>query len=93
MALRDITLGQYYPVESPIHSLDARTKIFAVFAYLISLFFVKSFTGFGIAALFLFACVKISKVPLSFVTRGFKPIMFIMILTVIVNVLSGREYS
>ena len=89
MALRDITLGQYYPVESPIHSLDARTKIFAVFAYLISLFFVKSFSGFGIAALFLFACVKISKVPLSFVTRGFKPIMFIMILTVIVNVLSG----
>ena len=89
MAIKDITLGQYYPVESPIHSLDARTKIFAVFAYLISLFFIKSFTGFGIAAVFLLVCVAISKVPLSFVTKGFKPILIILILTIIVNVLSG----
>ena len=89
MALKDITLGQYYPVESKIHDLDARTKIFAVFAYLISLFFIKSFTGFGIAALFLIICVKISRVPFSFVTKGFKPILMILILTVIVNVLSG----
>ena len=89
MALKDITLGQYYPAESPIHSLDARTKILAVFAYLISLFFIKSFTGFAIAALFLGMCIAISKVPLHFVTKGFKPIMIILILTVIVNVLSG----
>ena len=89
MALKDITLGQYYPVESKIHDLDARTKILAVFAYLISLFFIKSFTGFAIAAVFLLICVWISKVPLSFVTKGFKPILMILILTVIVNVLSG----
>ena len=89
MALKDITLGQYYPAESRIHDLDARTKIFAVFAYLISLFFIKSFVGFGIAALFLFICVKMSKVPFSFVTKGFKPILVILIITIIVNVLSG----
>ena len=89
MAIRDITLGQYYPAESVIHDLDARTKIFAVFAYLVSLFFVKSFTGFFIAALFLFICIKLSKVPISFVTKGFKPIIFILILTMLVNILSG----
>lgn len=89
MALKDITLGQYYPAESKIHALDARTKIFAVFAYLISLFFIKSFTGFAFAALFLFVCVKISKVPVSFVTKGFKPIIMILILTMVVNILSG----
>ncbi|MBO4819809.1 MAG: energy-coupling factor transporter transmembrane protein EcfT [Firmicutes bacterium] len=89
MALKDITLGQYYPVDSKIHELDARTKILAVFAYLVSLFLIKSFTGFGVAALFLFICVKMSKVPFSFVTRGFKPILMILILTIIINVLSG----
>ncbi len=26
--LKDITLGQFYPVKSPIHSLDARTNYF-----------------------------------------------------------------
>ena len=27
MAIKDITLGQYYPAESPVHRLDPRTKI------------------------------------------------------------------
>ena len=26
--IKDITLGQYYPVESPIHRLEARTKVY-----------------------------------------------------------------
>jgi len=89
MALKDITLGQYFPVESKIHSLDPRVKILGVLAYLISLFFVKTFVGFIIACLFLLIVVKISKVPLSFVTKGFKPIIFILVLTMIVNALTG----
>ena len=36
--IRDITLGQYYPVQSPIHRLDPRTKLTITFFYLISLF-------------------------------------------------------
>ena len=38
--IKDITLGQYYPVESPIHMLEARTKVLGVFAYLVGLFLV-----------------------------------------------------
>ncbi len=89
MALKDITLGQYYPAESPVHALDARTKILGILAYLISLFFIKSFSGFAFAALCLLVFIKISKVPLSFVTKGFKPILLILILTMVVNMLSG----
>ena len=36
--IRDITIGQYYPVESVIHRLDPRTKLAITFVYLISLF-------------------------------------------------------
>jgi len=89
MALKDITLGQYFPAESAVHRLDPRTKILGVLLYLISLFFIKSFIGFIIAAVFLFTVVKISKVPVSFVTKGFKPIIFILVLTMVVNALSG----
>lgn len=89
MALKDITLGQYFPAESPVHRLDARTKIFAVLTYLICLFFIKSFTGFAFAAVFLLICIKVSKVPVKFVTKGFKPIILILVLTMIVNMLSG----
>ena len=48
--IKDITLGQYYPVESPIHRLEARTKVLGVFAYLVGLFLVNKLWGFAVAA-------------------------------------------
>jgi energy-coupling factor transport system permease protein len=86
MALTDITLGQYYPAESPIHSLDSRTKVLGTFGFLISLFIAKSFTGLLFAGLCLLCVIKLSKVPLRFVTRGLKPVMFLIIFTLIINV-------
>ncbi len=83
--LRDITLGQYFPAESPIHRLDARTKIAGTFLYLISLFLVRSFGGFLIALLFLALCIKVSKVPLSFMLKGLKPVFVIILFTFILN--------
>jgi len=38
--LRDITLGQYYPVDSPVHRLDPRTKVILTFLYIIAVFLV-----------------------------------------------------
>ena len=44
--IRDITIGQYYPAESPIHRLDARVKIVVTFLFIISLFVVNTFIGY-----------------------------------------------
>ncbi|MBO4992497.1 MAG: energy-coupling factor transporter transmembrane protein EcfT [Firmicutes bacterium] len=84
--LRDITLGQYFPGESPIHRLDPRTKIIATMIYLLSLFFVNSFAGFGVALIFLAICVKISGVPMKFMLKGLKTIFLIVIFTFLLNV-------
>ena len=35
--IRDITLGQYYPVDSVIHRMDPRTKLFGTMVFIISL--------------------------------------------------------
>ena len=40
--MRDITIGQYYPVESIVHSLDPRTKLMSAFLYIVALFLVKN---------------------------------------------------
>ena len=34
--IRDITIGQYYPAQSPIHKLDPRVKLFATLIYIIA---------------------------------------------------------
>ena len=83
--IRDITIGQYYQEESVIHRLDPRTKIIATLAYIVCLFVLKTFWGLGGAALVLAAVIAISKVPLSFILRGLRPIFFIIMLTFILN--------
>ena len=38
MALKDITLGQYFPGNSIVHRLDPRTKLIAVVLYICLLY-------------------------------------------------------
>ena len=88
--LKDITLGQYYPGNSWIHGLDARVKIIATILYIVALFFVKDFIGFGLVVLFLALVIGISKVPFSFIVRGLKPIFIIIIFTFAINMLMTK---
>lgn len=83
--LRDITIGQYYQTDSLIHRLDPRVKLVATFCYIISLFIMDSFVGYGIAALFLVLIIKLSKVPFKYMVRGMKAIVFLLIIAVVFN--------
>ena len=83
--LRDITIGQYYPSGSFIHRLDPRTKIIASFVYIIALFLAGTYLGFAPVVLFFIVTVVISKVPFSYIVKGLKPIVFIILITVIFN--------
>ena len=85
MAIKDITLGQYFPGNSPVHNLDPRTKIIGTLVYLVSIFLVKNFWGFAFAALCLGAVVLISKIPFGYIARGLKPVIIIIIFTMIMN--------
>ena len=83
--LRDITLGQYFPGSSPVHKLDPRLKIIATLLFIIELFIVDNFIGFLIAAIALGAVIALSKVPLSYILRGLKPILLILAFTFALN--------
>ena len=83
--IRDITLGQYYPGDSWVHRLDARTKIIATLLYLIELFVVNNFYGFIIITVALFAVIAISKVPLKFIFRGLSAVFLIIAFTFLLN--------
>lgn len=84
--LRDITLGQYFPGKSWVHMLDPRIKIIATLAFIIELFIVDNFIGFLIAGIALGIIIAISKVPVSYIMRGLKPILIILIFTFALNI-------
>ena len=83
--LRDITLGQYYPVASVLHRLDPRTKLFGTMVFIISLFVADSIWAYLAATVFLAAAIKISHVPFRFMVRGLKAIIFLLLISVSFN--------
>jgi len=83
--LKDITLGQFFPGNTLAHRLDPRTKILLVVLYIVALFSAKHVVGYGLMALTLAVCVKISKVRLKTMMKGLKPVVFIVVFTAVLN--------
>ena len=52
MALKDITIGQYFPGNSVIHKMDPRMKIVLAIAYIVMLFMAKGFSGIAVGVVF-----------------------------------------
>ena len=84
--LSDITFGQYYPVNSFVHKMDARIKLLILIAYIVLIFIVKNFYGFLVVLTFLGAVIIFSKVPLASLIKSAKAVVFIILLTVVLNV-------
>ena len=84
--LKDVTLGQYFPGNSPVHLLDPRTKILVLVAYIVVLFTASYWVSYGVVFAFLVVAVAVSKIPLKSLLHGMKPLLFVLIFTGILNV-------
>lgn len=89
--IRDITIGQYYPAKSILHRLDPRVKLVCTLLYLVSLFLFRSVPGYIVATIFLAMIIKISTVPFSYIVRGLKPIVMLLMITVPFNLFLTRD--
>lgn len=83
--LGDITLGQYFPIDSPLHKLDPRTKILALILMIAAIFLSGSVITYGISAAFTLLILILSKVPVKLYFKSLKPIWFVVIFTAILN--------
>ena len=83
--LKDITLGQFFPGQSIIHRLDPRTKLIMVVVYIVALFSAAGWVSYTVCFCFLAMSIALSKIPLKAITRGMKPLLFIMIFTGVLN--------
>ena len=83
--IRDITIGQYYQTKSVIHRLDPRVKLLGTLLFIIALFSYKNPLGYALGIVFMCMVIKLSHVPVKFITKGLKGIMMIMCITVVIN--------
>lgn len=85
MALKDITLGQYFPGDTPIHRLDPRTKLLLTVVYIVALFLAKQVISYAILLVVLGVVIALSKVGMKAILRGMKPILIIVLITGVLN--------
>ena len=83
--MKNITMGQYYPVDSWVHRLDPRTKILLTIAMIVAVFLVKTMVGYGLILGFVYLVSKLSRIPFKMLMKGVKPLRFILILTFLLN--------
>ena len=82
---KDLTLGQYYPVDSFVHRLDPRAKLLSTLLYLISLFVTGSLLGYAAAILYMGSLIALSRISLKYMFRGLKGILFLLLFSVLLN--------
>lgn len=82
---KDITLGQYFPGDSPVHRLDPRTKIVGMIAFIVAVFLVKSLVLFLPVLAFILFVTYLSRVPMSYLWKSLKPLRFILIFMFVLN--------
>ena len=84
--LKDITLGQYFPGDTVVHRLDARTKLILVVVYIAALFQAQSWLAYGLVLAVTVLSLRISHIKFKNIFKGLKPMIFIIILTGVLNI-------
>lgn len=85
--MRDVSFGQYYPVDSVVHRLDPRNKLILVILYIVSLFFIRTFTGFAVMTLALLVMILCARVPFLKVLKSVRAILFLVLFTMVLTFL------
>jgi len=84
--IKDINIGQYIPGDSFVHKLDPRTKIILSMLFIICLFIINKFSGYILIIGYLALTIWKSKLPVKFIYKGIKPVMFLIIFTAVLNI-------
>ena len=83
--LNDITMGQYYPVDSPIHRMDPRVKLLLTILFIVMVFMAKTLVGYCLLFGLIYFVSRVATIPFRMLLRGLKPLRIIVILTFLLN--------
>jgi len=90
---KSITIGQYIPANSPIHHLDARMKLLSAIFFMVFVFLIENVWGYVILLVFLLVLILLSKIPFRYFINGLKPILMLIVFTVILQLFFTKSAS
>ena len=85
--MNNIALGRYIPLDSPLHKLDPRAKIVAMFALLLAIFIDTGSSGYAILGVIILIGVLLAKLQFNFIWKAMKPMLFMLVFLLVINLL------
>lgn len=89
--MNNIALGRYIPLNSPVHRMDPRAKIMAMLFVMIAIFIDAGYLGYVIIGAIVITLALTAKLKLNFLWRSMKPMLFMMVFLLVINVLVIKE--
>lgn len=89
--MEKMIFGRYIPGESFVHKLDPRSKLLFVFAFIIVVFLANNVMTYAILLALTLFVILLSKIRLYFLINGLKPVIFLMMFTLILHLLMTKE--
>lgn len=87
-----ILLGQYKPLDSYLHRLDARAKMIPVLLILVLALFTDSYLFYSGIMISLIAALWYSGISRETLLRSFKPILWLVLITIVYHLIfSGKQ--
>ncbi|WP_373762629.1 energy-coupling factor transporter transmembrane component T family protein [Jeotgalibaca porci] len=93
--LEKLLFGRYIQGSSYVHKMDPRAKLIGAFYFIVVIFLANNWSTYLAMALFTVLCVYLSDIPLKVFINGVKPLIWLILFTVILQVLfttGGESY-
>lgn len=81
--------GRFIPGESWVHKMDPRAKLLISFFFILLVFFANNVMSYVLVFAVLISSILLSGVSLGFFIKGIRPLLWLMVFTVIIQILFG----
>ncbi len=78
-------IGRYMPGKTPLHQADPRLKLILLLAFMTTVFALSSWSGFLALFILILLAILISKVPPGWIFKALRPLLYIILFTLIVH--------
>lgn len=93
--LDKLLFGRYIQGDSFVHKLDPRAKLIGAFYFIVIIFLANNWWTYLTMTLFTILCVYLSDIPLKIFINGVKPLVWLILFTVVLQILfttGGETY-